>query len=273
MAKVRFVPILMGVFLIHNPLSAVTLDWDLVDWTSGNLTQSFDIDPGNPGNDITVTIGGDTGQIKSPHSGSNFSPDDNILAAGGFGEETLLLSVDFNNDNGVNFLTVTIQFLYAFGVDNAAFVLTDVDQTLNGSQNFIDVMSNWNASLGAGPGLFPTLSNGADNFIGGTNGTSTVFAEGFSGNPDADAGGNVGVSFSSTLDTISFRYTSGNTPAGPGGGTNPTSQSIGLYDITYTPAVPEADSLAMAGLLLLAVAGNIVWRLRGRFHGCPSLFP
>jgi hypothetical protein len=250
----------MGAFLLNTPLSAVTLDWDLVDWTSGNLSQSFDIDPSNPGNDITITIGGDTGQIKSPHSGSNFSPDDNTLAAGGFGEQTLLLSVDFNNDNGVNFLTVTIDFLYAFGVNNAAFVLTDVDQTLSGSQNFIDVMSNWNASLGAGPGLFPTLTNGADNFIGGANGTSTVFAEGFSGNPDADAGGNVGVSFSSTLDMISFRYTSGNTPAGPGGGTNPTSQSIGLYDITYTPAVPEADSLAMAGLLLLAVAGNFVWR-------------
>jgi hypothetical protein len=263
--KVRIIFIFLGVFLLNSPVTAVTLDWDLVDWTSGNLTQSFDIDPGNAGNDITITISGDTGQIKSPHSGANFSPDDNTLAAGGFAEETLLLSVDFNNDNGVNFLTVTINFLYAFGVNNAAFVLTDVDQALNGTQNFIDVMSNWNASLGGGAGLFPTLTNSADNIIGGTNGTSSVFAQGVSGNPDPDAGGNVGVSFSTTLDTISFRYTSGDIVGNPGGGTNPTSQSIGLYDITYTPAVPEASSLAMAGLLFLTVLGNFTWRQRHRF--------
>ncbi|MEM6820600.1 MAG: hypothetical protein AAF558_01485, partial [Verrucomicrobiota bacterium] len=34
----------------------ITLDWNSVNWISGNTTQSFDIDPSNPGNDITITI-------------------------------------------------------------------------------------------------------------------------------------------------------------------------------------------------------------------------
>ncbi|NJK92798.1 MAG: hypothetical protein HC904_13835 [Blastochloris sp.] len=246
-----------------NKVQAVTFDWDMVDWGTGNLTQSFDFDPSNPGNDITITISGDTGTIKSPHSGSNFSPDDNELATGGFaGEETLLLSVDFTQDNGNQSLIVTIQFHYVYGVDNTSFILTDVDRNTT-SQNFIDVISDWDASYGAGPSFYPTLTPSASNFIGGTNGTSTVFAEGSSSNPDNASGGNVTVSLTNSIDQISFIYTSGNVPSS----SNPTSQSIGLHDITFTPAVPEPSTWITGGLLLLWVLYS-QFRRRNRLACC-----
>src|SRR5205814_1516771 len=43
--------------------SAVTLDWDTVSWTPGSLTNSYDIDPSAAGNDVTLTVSGDTGQL------------------------------------------------------------------------------------------------------------------------------------------------------------------------------------------------------------------
>ncbi len=46
--------------------ATLTLDWNLVTWAPGQLSQSFDIDPSNPGNDITITVSGNTNRISSP---------------------------------------------------------------------------------------------------------------------------------------------------------------------------------------------------------------
>ena len=55
----RFLLILfLGSFVPHA--QAVTLDWDGVTWTAGSLSNSYDIDPVRPGNDITVTVSGNT---------------------------------------------------------------------------------------------------------------------------------------------------------------------------------------------------------------------
>src|SRR5437660_115651 len=46
------------------PVNAVTLDWSAVAWTAGSLSNSYNIDPLSPGNDVTVTVSGDTGQLQ-----------------------------------------------------------------------------------------------------------------------------------------------------------------------------------------------------------------
>ncbi|MCD6051601.1 MAG: hypothetical protein K0Q55_3010, partial [Verrucomicrobia bacterium] len=52
-----------ALWLLPAQAQAVVLDWDLVNWSSGSLSQSYDIDASNPGNDITITISGDTGYL------------------------------------------------------------------------------------------------------------------------------------------------------------------------------------------------------------------
>jgi len=54
--------VLIAPFLIATA-HAVTLDWDTVSWTAGSLNNSYDVDPARPGNDVTVTISGDTPQL------------------------------------------------------------------------------------------------------------------------------------------------------------------------------------------------------------------
>jgi hypothetical protein len=74
-----------------------------------------------------------------------------------------------------------------------------------------------------------------------------------SGGDDGDA--NVGVAFGSTIvDEVSFRWINFNLEG---------QQAISLYDITYTPAVPEPATVVGATLLGLFLLGHHV-RLRSR---------
>src|SRR5436190_593234 len=54
-----FLASLLGSFFIATS-RAVTLDWDTVTWTAGSLSNSYDIDAARPGNDVTVTVSGNT---------------------------------------------------------------------------------------------------------------------------------------------------------------------------------------------------------------------
>jgi hypothetical protein len=45
--------------------NAVVLDWSTVTWTAGSLSNSYDVDPAKPGNDITVAISGDTNMLQT----------------------------------------------------------------------------------------------------------------------------------------------------------------------------------------------------------------
>ena len=78
----------MALFCGVSVGSAVTLDWSAVTWTAGSLSNSYDIDPSNPGNDITIAMSGNTGNFNSgsPSIGTGL---------GGYGEVFPPAGADF----------------------------------------------------------------------------------------------------------------------------------------------------------------------------------
>src|SRR5437879_5627658 len=90
---------------------AALVDWSTQSWTPGSLSNSYDVDPSNPGNDVTITISGDTGQLQpSLASGNPQTPAITRAFDGGLGTspKTLELALDLSNNS--QFVTVTINF-------------------------------------------------------------------------------------------------------------------------------------------------------------------
>jgi hypothetical protein len=102
-------------FLPFAAPADIVLNWDALTWTPGSLSQSYDIDPNNPGNDITITFSGDTSYLHDK------SPAIDAATRGGQSpaQDSLGVHVDFANNSQK--LTVTITFNYAYGVDAASF--------------------------------------------------------------------------------------------------------------------------------------------------------
>src|SRR6266566_2680084 len=86
---------------------AVTLDWSTVTWTAGSLSNSYDVDPSNPGNDISITVSGNTSSLggTSPSIAGNL---------GGTGRASLQLAPTFTLAS--QSITVSIAFNYTQGV-------------------------------------------------------------------------------------------------------------------------------------------------------------
>jgi hypothetical protein len=263
----RHLLIALFTILLAVPAGAVVLDWNSVDWpftspSTRTFSQGFDIDPANPGNDITITISGDTDDItndSTPATGWMGGPivpsvDDHNGAAGGFGsQEGLYLFVNFDDNTVNSSLTITITFNYTYGVSGVTFPITDIDT----SGSYVDQVRNFSGTYYGSPAANATLTalSGSTVNVGINNsGTASANAVGTGTTEDIlEDFSNVGVSFGATPVTqVSFVWGSG--PGAPG---NPGNQLISLYDITYTPAVPEPSTfIASALLLAVCIAGH-----------------
>ena len=117
-----------------QPAQAVILDWDAVTWTPCSLANSYNVDPANPANDVTVTAatGGGTVLMTDPVTGAT-SPTRNNTLTGGLtpAQNSLKISADLSSSTA--YITITIDFalFYPLGVQNLSFSLFDID--LNGS--------------------------------------------------------------------------------------------------------------------------------------------
>jgi len=238
--------------------SAVTLDWNSVDWTDPvdppgptswvrDLDESFDIDPSNAGNDIRIQITNTGTWTNSASSTSNQPPNDLVDLTGGFsGQESLLLVMD--NTNDTQGITVTITFLYAGGVTNVAYTLFDVDRSTSSGSNFIDEIRNFTVNGASSTNVFIDGSTANDVF---NDGSSSAFVTGNSVAGDTTGNGNAGISYGNTAPIFSVSFFWGNDTSALSG--DPTRQAIALGDITWT-AVPE-PSTYVAGSLLGLLAG------------------
>lgn len=236
-----------------QPANAIVLDWSNVTWTAGSLTGSFDIDPNNAGNDVTVTITGNTTRFFSstyPRITSDFT--------GGLGSGTdqLDLYVDYASTSQA--ITVTVTFHYTGGVSDVSTTLFDVDtgavtgKGKNPERAFVDqvraitAIATNNTLVGAS--ISVVNSTYAQTSGSGTNQTVT----GLDVAGDFSSQGSVGISYgTNTISSFTFTY-----GEGAGSETDPFAQGIGLYDITYTPKtkVPEFHpGLVSAALCLLLV--------------------
>lgn len=246
MKKASLTTILAFAAILAAPSTskAVVLDWDSVTWApDGSLVQSYDIDPGFAGNDIRVTVSGDTGYLftNSPRIGPDLTGG-NIPAQNG-------LIINTNHAGTSTFVTITIEFFNPAGVLNPTFSLFDIDVGGPSGAEFtwVDQIRNIQASFGA-TNYTPTFSGlGA----GVVSSPSTLIGTTFVDNTSGD--GNATITFGGgPVTRIQFDY-----GPGPGSIANPDGQVIGISDISFNDmsAVPEIDSVWVAlGALVIAAA-------------------
>jgi hypothetical protein len=253
-ARRFFLPFLL-VALFHVTSHAVIVDWDALTWTPGTLTNSYDVDPTQTGNDITVTVTGNTGQLQ-PEIPSPYPQTPAITTnfQGGLGTAQNTLSIAVNFTDQSQYVTVTIDFsaLYSLGVQNVSFTLFDFDFASGGSSNYQDKLSGITAlSIDGTTPVAPTITTSSANTGTGTGLTQVV--TGIASVPDTGAtsgNGNVTISFGTTA-IKSFTFTYG---SGSGTVADPTYQHVGIHDITFTPVLEINPTGGALGSCLTAAA-------------------
>lgn len=234
---------------------AIVLDWSGVTWSAGTLTQSFDIDSTNPGDDIKITISGSTGRFMSGYPAITDDSSAGFSGGMGPGTQNLEMYVDFSSDSQK--VKVSIDFLYTGGVGDVDFTLFDVDVGTGSPKSFIDQITKIYATSTNGTFIAPSITTDIASSVSGS-GTNQVVT-GTAVSDSADADGNVAISYASYgITNVTFTY--GNSSAAQN---NPASQSIGLYDINFKkPVVPEVHPGLIASLLCASVAGGRWWWAR-----------
>jgi hypothetical protein len=232
--------LLAGMALLPLRSQALVLDWDSVNWSSGSLSQSFDVDASHAGNDITITITGSTGNLAQ-----NVNDTTDLTGGISGGHESLFMNMNY--DNRSQFITVTVTFLYAAGVTDVSFSIFDIDKNTGGNDTgYTDKIT----VLGTGTNgtlVAPTTitTHTANETVGsGTN----IYVRGVSGATDTTGNGNADYAFSSTITNFSFTY--GNDSSAP---SKPGNQWIALGDITFKPKVPEWHPGLIASLACFAL--------------------
>jgi len=177
---------------------AVVLDWSAVTWTDGTLSHSYDIDPSNVGNDITVSITGNTGNFSSP------TPQIDSKNEGGLGSATKALDFTMQYGNLNQSVVVTITFNYALGVDGVSFKLFDIDE--GGGQSFVDQIRSIHGSFGS-TNYSPTITGSADNTVAGSGTNQTITGNATAPNTGAGSGdADATISFNNTITSLTFTY-------------------------------------------------------------------
>jgi hypothetical protein len=247
-------------FAISSMARAVLLQWDGQTWTPGTLSNSFDVDPSNPGNDVTVTVSGDTGQLQpSLAAGSPQTPTITRAFDGGLSPGHNTLELALNLANNTQSVTITISFsnLYPAGVANVSFKLFDIDFANSGGSTYQDVVKSITATSTTGATIAPTITGVGPNVALSGSGANQVLT-GMVSTVDTGPGsgdGNATISFNATdISSITFNYSSGAMFA------DPTYQHIGIDDIDYS-VVPEFNP---AWLTYVGCALLIVWTHRRR---------
>ncbi len=152
--------------LLAPSVHAVTLDWDTVPWANGTLSHGFDIDPTKTGNDITVTVSGNTTALTTDLAAPNpMTPAIVNTFQGGLttAQNTLSLAVNFTDSSQSVTVTVDFSALYASGVQNVSFTLFDIDLSNSGGNNYQDQLRNIIATSITGAQVAPTITTSASN--------------------------------------------------------------------------------------------------------------
>lgn len=226
--------------LLAPSVQAITLDWDTVTWTPGALANAYDIDPTKAGNDITVTVSGNTTQLQpellSPYP---MTPAITTDFQGGLAttQNTLCLAVNFADQSQSVTVTVDFSALYASGVQNVSFTLFDIDYSNVTGNTYQDQLRSITATSITGALVAPTITTSANNGPPIGTGLNQVVNGNVSTNDlNPNSGlGNVTISFGTTaIRSFTFTYGSGTMA-------DPTYQHVGIHDITYLAAVPEIN--------------------------------
>ncbi|NUN94484.1 MAG: hypothetical protein HUU04_11995 [Verrucomicrobiae bacterium] len=232
------------------------LDWDSVSWTPGSLTNSYDIDASNPGNDITIAFSGDTWALEN-YWGED-SPFITTTNQGGYqNESALMFAMDYTAK--YQGITVTVTFNYSNGVYLDNFQLFDIDRgssSGSGQYYWTDWIKNIWGTTTNGTIVAPTLTNlGPYVTTIGTGTNRSLVGTATANNTSAQ--GNATIIFNQVgIKSFQYTYTTYSNSQ-----SNPSEQHVQLYDFSYRP-VPEMG-VAWAPLGIFAV-GFLVRQMRRR---------
>ncbi len=239
--------------------SAVVLDWSSLPggatWASGSLSNSFDPDATNAGNDITIAVQANGGVAFSAGYPVNSSTVGGTIANNDASSLRLRTATMIDTNGSVS---VTITFNYAQGVNNVSFSILDVDAS-TGDSGYVDRISSITATPVGGPANSVALTGvNASSTVTTLTGSGTLGME-VQGNLPAsgvtDHTGDFTISSDATTPITSITFTWNN----PGPQFDP--QIIALGNISFTAApVPEIGS----SLGALATCGGLfaAWRRR-----------
>lgn len=199
------------------PAGVNLFDWDIRTWIAGSLSNQYNVTNfGDVGFDITsvgtfvndAAFGGQSPTVTSTNSGG--------LATA---EDSLHLYLDFANRQQ----TATAVISLPNGVAGAQFTIFDVDFAANDFADKVTVTGSYQGST-----VIPQLTNGVANYVVGNTAIGDILSGNNSGN------GNVVVTFSQAVDTITIVY--GNATTAP---VVPDGQAVALHDISI--CAPETD--------------------------------
>ncbi|MDQ1407859.1 MAG: large repetitive protein, partial [Acidobacteriaceae bacterium] len=242
-------------FWICGSVHAIVLDWSAVTWTPGTLSNSYDVDAGIPGNDVTVTVSGNTAQLQPEiYSPNPQTPAITTNFQGGLPSpvSTLNLALDLTNQTQAVTITVGFSALYPQGVKNVSFQLFDIDFANASGSNYQDQIRSITAlSIDGTTLIAPIITISPNNSLSGTGLNQVVNGTATTADLGAGSGGaNVTIDFGSAwIKSFTFTY-------GSGSGTvaDPTYEHIGIYNIDFS-TVPEADTTWVTVLTCACAVG------------------
>jgi hypothetical protein len=240
---------------------ALVLDWGSVSWTPGSTSNSYNVDPSHPGNDITVTFSGRTDELTTGPDGL-LSPAINTVNSGGNNPAVpaLNIAMDFGREDRLITITVSFAAHYPLGVEGVSFSIFGIDRPGAGN-NFIDQIRLISATGVGGQQIAPTITN-VGSAVSLTGSGLSQRLTGTAEVPRSGAGsenGNATISFNGPIRSFTFSY-GNDSPAMH----NPWAQDISISNITFSP-VPEINpAAAAAGASLVAALLARYARARAR---------
>jgi len=256
--------LLVAVFFVPATARGTVFNWPTTPAWTGNspgIGASQTVDYSGTGQPVSVTIF-NSGATWDTANGGPYP----TVATGGTGflnnggtDNGLILRA-LSQTSNATYVQVTIDFTNSGGANNVSFQLWDIDSTVTGGNNFIDNISNIQATAVGGGIVYPdTVSNAHTNTPGTQfntitgSGASLVIA----GDPAVGGAANstdqglVTIGFSQTVQSITFRWSNSADPMNGG----LLQQTVGIGSINFT-AVPEvgaaAGAIVLCGVLLLA---------------------
>lgn len=280
-----------GVLLLASIASAqiTQLDWNTVDWGYGNISQTFSNVDGS-GIDVTIslTLSADTATFsgweyndrkkrwewqsytsethwlpEAPNDTSDFGGDGSAQS-----DESLYLGLNFaSNNRNQSYLDVTITFSEA--VNDVNFSLFDVDASgtnytggFETGIQFVDIIEQIQGSY-QGNAVSGSVTHDSTKILAVTNPSGDAYQGNTRLDSHSDQDDNprsqLNLGWSSPVDTVSFRYTTGS-----GAVADPGQQAIGLSNIRFSQyqAVPEPGTILIGALSGVAVIGYSIRRRR-----------
>lgn len=245
LSQLSLLMLALALWLLPAQAQAVVLDWDSVNYSSGSFSQSFDIDSNNPGNDITITISGDTSYFAQ-----NINDNSNLTGGLSPAQQSLFMNMNYSSES--QSILVTVTFHYAYGVEDVSFSIFDIDEDNSNDSNvgYTDKIALLGKNLSGTIVAPTTITDSSDNEQVGT-GTNR-YVRGNDSASDSSSSGTASYTFSGTNAIKEFSFTYGNDANAPN---NPGNQWISLHDITFKPKVPEWHPGLIASFACLMLVG------------------